>query len=66
MRPGGDQQGLDLALGRGVDQRRAAGELADVGEEVTGALLDDWRDMAQPVALGDRNEAFEYDQHAGR
>ena len=22
--------------------------------------------MAQPVALGDRNEAFEHDQHAGR
>ena len=35
-----DQQGLDLALGGGVDQRRAAGELADLGQEVTRALLD--------------------------
>ena len=32
---GRDQQGLDVALGRAVHQRGAAGELADLGQELT-------------------------------
>ena len=49
-----------------VDQRRAVGELADFGEELARALLDDRRHMAEAVALGDRDMALEHDEHAGR
>ena len=62
----GDQQGLDVALGGRVHQRRAAGELADLGQEVAHALFDDRSDVAQSVALGHRDEALEHDKHAGR
>ena len=36
-----DQQRLDIALGMAVDQRDAAGELADLGQKLPGALVDD-------------------------
>ena len=62
---GRDQQGLDVALGRSVDKRRARGKLADVREELTLALLGDRRQMAQAVALGERDQALEHDEHAG-
>ena len=62
---GRDQQGLDVALGRSVDKRRARGKLADVGEKLTLALLGDRRQMAQAVALGQRHQALEHDEHAG-
>ena len=52
-----DQQRLDIALGMAVDQRDAAGELADLGEKLTRPLIDDRRDVAEPVALGDRDVA---------
>ena len=44
----------------------AVGELPDLGQELTGALLGDGRDMAQAVALGDRHCAREDHKHAGR
>ena len=50
-----DQQRLDVALGMAVDQREAAGKLADLGEELPRPLVDDRRDMAEAVALGDRH-----------
>ena len=50
-----DQQRLDLAFGMAVDQRDAAGELADLGQELARPLIDHRRDMAEPVALGDRD-----------
>ena len=62
---GRDEQGLDVALRRSVDKRRARGKLADVREELTLALLGDRRQMAQAVALGDRDQALEHDEHAG-
>ena len=62
---GRDEQGLDVALRRSVDQRRARGKLADVGQKLTFALLDDRRHMAQAVALGQRHQALEHDEHAG-
>ena len=60
-----DQQRLDLAFGMAVDQRDAAGELADLGEELARPLLDHRRDMAEAVALGDRDMARQHDEHAG-
>ena len=38
---GRDEQRLDLALGVAVDQRRLAGQRADLGQELAGTLLDD-------------------------
>ena len=52
-----DQQRLDIALGVAVDQRGAAGQLADLGQELARPLVDDRRDVAEPVALGDRDMA---------
>ena len=37
---GRDEDHLDLAFGMAVDQRRLAGQLADLGEELAGALVD--------------------------
>ena len=62
---GGDQQGLDVAFRRAVHQRRAPGKLTDLGQELTCALLGDGSDMAQAVALGDRDKARQHDEHAG-
>ena len=36
-----DQQRLDIALGMAVDQREAAGKLADLGEKLPRPLIDD-------------------------
>ena len=55
-----DQQRLDLALGMAVDQRRLAGQRADLGEELARTLLDHRRDMAEAVMLGDRDVAGEH------
>ena len=52
-----NQQRLDLALGMAVDQRDAARELADFGEKLTRPLIDHRRDMAEAIALGDRDMA---------
>ena len=60
-----DQQRLDLAFGMAVDQRDAAGELADFGQELARALIDHRRDMAEAVALGDRDMTRQHDEHAG-
>ena len=59
-----NQQRLDLALGMAVDQRDAAGELADLGQELPRPLIDDRRDMAEAVALGDRDMARQHHEHA--
>ena len=49
--PGGrDQERLDRALGVAVDQRRPSGELAGLGEELAGALLDQRLAPAEAVA----------------
>ena len=55
---GGIDQRLDLAFGVAVDQRGRAGQLADLGQELARALLDDRRDMAEAVALGDREHGL--------
>ena len=41
------------------------GKLTHLGQELTCALLADGSDMAQAVALGDRDEARQHDEHAG-
>ena len=46
-----NQQRLDVTLGAAVDQRDAAGKLADFGEKLSRPLVDDRRDMAEAVAL---------------
>ena len=62
---GGIKQRLDIALGMAVDQRDAAGKLADLGHELPRPLIDDRRDMAEAVALGDRDMARQHHEHAG-
>ncbi len=47
-----------------IDQRDAARELTDFGEKLTRPLIDDRRDMAEAIALGDRDMAGQYDEHA--
>jgi hypothetical protein len=47
-----------------VDQRDPAGELADLGQKLSRPLIDDGRDTAKPVALGDRDHAGQHDKHA--
>lgn len=58
------QQRLDVALGAAIDQRRPAGELAEFGQELPRPLLDQRRDMTEPVALGDGDMALQHDEHA--
>ena len=58
------QQRFDVTLGMTVDQRDAARELADFGEKLTGSLIDHRRDVAETVALGDRDMAGQDDEHA--
>ena len=47
-----------------VDQRDAAGELADLGEKLSRPLIDHRRDMTEAVALGNRDMAGQNDEHA--
>ena len=60
-----NQQRFDVAFGMAIDQRDAAGELADLGEKLTRPLIDHRRDMAEAVALGDGDMAGQHDEHAG-
>ena len=60
-----NQQRFDIALGMAVDQRDAAGKLADLGQKLPRALVDDRSDMAEAVALGDRDMARQHHEHAG-
>ena len=60
-----NQQRFDVALGMAVDQREAAGKLADLGEKLPRPLVDDRGDMAKAVALGDRDGARQHHEHAG-
>jgi hypothetical protein len=62
---GRDQQGLDIAFGHAIDQRGAAGELADLGEKLARPLIDDRRDVTEAVALADRDMAGQHDKHSG-
>ena len=60
-----DQQRFDVALGMAVDQRDAAGELADLGQKLPRSLVDDRGDMAEAIALRDRDVARQHHEHAG-
>ncbi len=60
-----DQQRLDVAVGMTIDQRDAAGELADLGQELPGTLVDDVREVAKPVAMADADIARQQHEHAG-
>jgi hypothetical protein len=62
---GGNEQALDIAPCCAVGDRRAPRKLTGLAREVTCALFDHWRHMAQAVALDDRHEALEHDEHAG-
>src|SRR6202790_5808988 len=46
-----------------VDQRHAPRELADFGEKLPRPLIDHRRDVAEAVALGDRDMAGEHHEH---
>ena len=59
-----NQQGLDIAFGVTVDQRDPPGQLTDLGEELARPLVDDGADMAEAIALRDRDMAGEDDEHA--
>ena len=60
-----NQQRLDSAVGMTVDQRDAAGELADLGQKLSRSLIDDRRDAPKAVALGDHDIARQHHEHAG-
>ena len=60
-----NQKCFDVAFGMAVDQRDAARELADLGEKLSRPLVDHRRDVAEAVALGDRNMAGQHHEHAG-
>jgi len=47
-----------------VDQRDAARKLADLREKLSRSLVDHRRDVTETVALGDRDMARQYDEHA--
>ena len=59
-----NQQRFDVAFGMAIDQRDAAGELADFGQKLTWPLIDDRRDVAEAVALGNRDMAGQQDEHS--
>src|SRR6476659_7370548 len=48
-----------------VDQRDAAGELADLGQELTGTVLEQWGEMTETVAQRDRDMPRQHHEHAG-
>ena len=48
-----------------IDQRDAARELADLGQKLPRPLVDHRRDMAETIALGDRDMARQHHEHAG-
>ncbi len=60
-----NQQRFDLALGVAVDQRDAARELADLADELPRPLIDHRGDVAEAIALGDRNMARQHHEQAG-
>ena len=60
-----NQKRFDIALGMAVDQRDAAGKLADLGQKLSRALVDDRSNMAEAVPLGDGDCARQHHEHAG-
>jgi hypothetical protein len=59
-----NQQRLDIAFGVAVDQRDAARKLTDLGEKLSGPLVDDGGDVTEAVALGDRHMAGQHHEHS--
>jgi len=59
-----NQQHLDVVERLAVDERRAPGQLADLGEELPRPLLHDRHDAPHAVALRDAHVALEHDEHA--
>src|SRR5437879_9543056 len=59
-----NQERFDVALGMAIDQRGAAGELADFGQKLTGSLVDHRRDVTEAVALADRDMTGQDDEHS--
>jgi hypothetical protein len=55
---------LDIALGMAVDQRGAPRQLTDLGKELAWPLVDDRRDTAEAITLGNGHMAGQYDKHA--
>ncbi|MEJ0041584.1 MAG: hypothetical protein WDM81_04985 [Rhizomicrobium sp.] len=61
-----DDDGLDVAERRGVDQRRAAGKLGQLAHEIAWAVGDDQLPVPQAVVLLDRYFAGEDDEEPRR
>ena len=59
------QKRLDVGDRLGVDQRRTAGQILELGEKVASLRLDDRCHMAQPVPTCDCDRTREDDEHAG-
>src|SRR3954447_26438552 len=59
-----DQKRFDIAFSMAIDQRDAARELPDFGEELPRPLIDDGGDVTEAIALGDRNMPGQHDEHA--
>ena len=59
------QQRLGVFFGVPVHQRMAPGQLRDLGKKMPRTLARDGHDVPQAVALADRDDAFQHDEHAG-
>ncbi len=64
-RSGGNEKRLDLGLCARVDERGAARQLSDFGNELTHPLFDDRDHMAQAVPGADGDGACNEHEHAG-
>src|SRR3954453_12302551 len=59
-----NQKRFDIALGMAIDQRDAAGKLADFRQKLPRSLVDHRRDVAKAVTLGDCDIARQQHEHA--
>ena len=55
---GGNEQRLDILCCAGIDQRRTARQLTDLGQKFSRPFLDDGNHMAHAVVGADRNRAL--------
>jgi hypothetical protein len=61
---GGNEKRFDLGLCTRVNERGAARQLSDFGEELARSFFDDWDHMSQTVPGADGNRACDEHEHA--
>ena len=60
-----DEQRLEVVLRMRIDERVAAGERRNLGDEVTGAARGERPHMTQAISLAEGDRAAQDDEHAG-